>query len=428
MPARKRQCAACGRYGHRVTTCSSRAAQVIRELKSKTYRQPMRKIKGGTLAPRKFGDLRKNASKDYRKHGWDPRVKAVRRLKLAERRGKGLFSGLSPDPKQSLEKLQEAKYIPKMPKRCPACRGAEIGLTVKAKSRHVWYVCKAYGCRKWIHPYTSSAFKGSKLNPSQLFVVTHKYTNSDAIVPPRVDDLAGECEGGRDAAKKVVDTLMQVEVKEAKRANVRGRIGGDVEVDEHGVRSFHISTKNAIYAPFVPAKLRAKRCKYYLNYVRVIGLRKRGAGKVFLKFLPPRPLPPGSKPPPLSNAELLRSRILNRCLPKTTVLHSDGALAYPAVVKSRYKHLRPRAVSHKHMEFVKRVTPVRLKTGISASLTGTQAIHSTWGTLNACVPKQLKTKLGHVMNPRLEDYVWVWLYRANHRNRDGFLDMGKLFA
>lgn len=428
MALHQRQCTACGKLGHTVTTCSSRAAHVIRELKSKIRRLPMRKVKGSTLLPRKFGNAKKVASQQYTKHPRAERRKLVRRQRLAARRGKGLLSGFSADPRQSLQKLQEAKYIPKMPKRCPQCLRGGLSVVRKGAGRRVWYVCTAWGCRKWVHPYTSSAFQGSKLSPAMLFMVIHKYTNTDNITPPRVDDLAGDCEGGRDAVKNVVETLRQAEIKAAKRANVRGQVGGDVEIDEHGIRSFHISVGNVAYAKYIPSKLKGQGFKYYLNYVRVIGLRQRGAGKVYLRFLPPRPLPPGSKPPPLSNSELLRSRILHRCLPKSTVLHADGARAYPSVVKAHFRGLRTRAVSHKHMEFVKRVTPARLKSGRSASLTGTQAIDSTWSTLNASIPKELHTKKDHEMNARLEDYVWVWLYRINRRNSDGFVELGKLLC
>ncbi len=84
---------------------------------------------------------------------------------------------------------------------------------------------------------------------------------------------------------------------------------GDVEVDEHSVRSFHVCVRNPLYQQFVTACLAKKKCSYYLNYVRVIGMRQRGNGPERLKFLPPHLLSPQSKPPPISSKELKESRI-----------------------------------------------------------------------------------------------------------------------
>lgn len=253
-----------------------------------------------------------------------------------------------------------------------------------------------------------------------------RYTSLDNMTAPSVDDLAGEAECGRDAVRSVVEVLRSTESAVAQSENNRGHLTGDVEVDEHGVRSFHISTKNEFYKKYITKKLAAGGHTYYLNYVRVIGLRKRGGGRVILKMLPPKPLPPGSRPPPLSDAELLESRVLRRVHLKACVIHSDGAQAYPSIIRKHFKGLKARAVSHKNMEFVKGVPAVNLgKHWKSSTLTGTQSIDATWGTLDACIPSQLRTKVGNKMNPLLEEYIWSWVYRVNHRNVDGFQTLGR---
>ena len=43
-----------------------------------------------------------------------------------------------------------------------------------------------------------------------------------------------------------------------------------------------------------------RKLPYFLNYIPAIRLRNRGGGKTHLEFLPPKRLPPGSKPPPIS--------------------------------------------------------------------------------------------------------------------------------
>ena len=93
---------------------------------------------------------------------------------------------------------------------------------------------------------------------------------------------------------------------------------------------------------------------------------------MFLKFLPPVLLPPGSKPPPPTYKEVTESKLLKRCKPGCIVAHADGAHAYPAVIKKLFRRICHRSVSHKNLEFVKAVRPVTLPNGKrTASLTGT---------------------------------------------------------
>ena len=79
------------------------------------------------------------------------------------------------------------------------------------------------------------------------------------------------------------------------------------------------------------------------------------------------------------------------------------------------------------MEFVRPIRAVRLPSGRSASLSGTQAIDSTWKTLDRSIPSELKTEANHDVNPRLVEYVYSWLYRVNSRNVDGFEQLGGHF-
>ena len=78
------------------------------------------------------------------------------------------------------------------------------------------------------------------------------------------------------------------------------------------------------------------------------------------------------------------------------------------------------------MQFVKVVRPLKVgRCSTSSSLSGTQALDSTWRTLDATIPPQVHSKLNHDANPLLEKYTYVWLYRVNHRNEDGFQRLGK---
>ena len=115
---------------------------------------------------------------------------------------------------------------------------------------------------------------------------------------------------------------------------------------------------------------------------------------------------------------------MKRAKSGSVVIHSDGALAFKSAIQQHFRTLRHRAVAHKNMEFVRRIGPVRLPSGPSSSSTGTQAIDSTWKTLNNSIPDELHTKKGHDVNPLLEEYTWSWLYRVNHRSVDGFATLG----
>ena len=82
-------------------------------------------------------------------------------------------------------------------------------------------------------------------------------------------------------------------------------------------------------------------------------------------------------------------------------------------------------MKHKNIHFVKKIRPVRLPTGMSSSLAGTQAIDSTWKSLDKSIPSTLHTKLHHNVNPKLLDYNWAWVHRVNQWHSDGFATMGE---
>jgi hypothetical protein len=388
------------------------------------------KRKPSKLGRRKCGSYKEAARSKYTVKPKPERRKVARRIGVKERKGTGVIGLLGGESKVALRKLQEAGFV-KSFKKCPFCRRGSLTEPEKRTDKQgdqLWQRCKRYACNRRFNVLRGSKFDKTKLSPAQVALIVKRYTSTDKIVPPAVDDLAGEAESGRFATTEIVEVLRKQEVAVAKRLNVRGQLSGDCEIDEHGVRSYHVSRENKAFQKYHTKKVEASNHKYFLSYFRVIGLRQRGHGKMYMHVLPPKLLPPGSKPPPLSESELLNCKILKRLKKGSVVTHSDGAQAYKSVLKNYFKRLRSRAVSHKDMEFVKKVRPVRLPSGKSSSMTGTQAIDRTWETLDAVVPNQLVTKKSHDINPLLERYCWVWLYRVNHYNKDGFEEMGKYFS
>ena len=197
-------------------------------------------------------------------------------------------------------------------------------------------------------------------------------------------------------------------------------------LNEHGLRTTHISNGNP-NCTFPVMKKGAKKPPYWLLYVRIIGLRRRGGRKVLLKFLPHKLVRPKGRPPPISESELIGSNMLKR-VAKGSVVFSDGAKAYHNLIKKSFMgKIMSRQVSHKNMEFTKKVsTPAgHSKKG------GTQCIDGTWKHLGRFVSHALHTKDGQRpckrINPALESRVNKWMWRSNHRGDDGFRLVGKLF-
>ena len=124
--------------------------------------------------------------------------------------------------------------------------------------------CNRYGCNKRFNVMKASPFDGTKLTPKQVNVIVVRYTSLDSIAPPSIDDLAADAETSRKATKFIVDVLQEKEVQLAKKMNEDGKLAGDVEIDEHGLRSFHVSVNNKAFDQFRSKRLVAQGHKYQL--------------------------------------------------------------------------------------------------------------------------------------------------------------------
>ena len=406
-------------------TCTSRATAVIRDLreKLKLHRVGQKRKPGRATTKRPAAQA---SAKYTPKPGPDKR-KLVRRTHLKERSGKGLVGMLGGDDRVALEHLHVAGYVPRHKKRPECKKGALSGPAARTDKAgaHLWYRCTSNACHVRFNALKHSMFSSAKLTPKQLAMVIQQYVHQHRQdCPASLGQLGGGLRGWRIQETSVVEKLRAVEVAVAKKQNSAGQLTGDLEVDEHGIRSYHVSKTNAAYEQYHSKALLKKSHPYSLNYIRVIGLCKRGCGRVFVHFLPPKLLPPKSRPPPVSEQEAIDSGILKRAKPGSCVIHSDIALAYKTVIKSKFPKLKHRSVSHRNKEFVKAVKPVRVPSGLTASSSGTQCIDSTWRSLDQTIPTALHTKKGHTVNPLVEEYTWCWLYRINHRMVDGFASLG----
>ena len=365
------------------------------------------------------------------------RISTVRSVGVKGLKGKGVAS--LADQAMALQRLEKAKYVV-WPKACPRphCNG-NLSKPILKKGRPGFFHkrCTSFGCRSTVAAYENSPFKGSRLNAAQLWCAIDGYTNNGSLKKPSTDTLCSSVEAGRFAVLKVTDALRGLVAKDAKIKNAKGTVSGDLEVDGHAVKSFHVSKTNPHFRHLHPKTtdnskraLRLRKAPYFLCYLRVLGLRKRGAGKIYLAIGDFTLLPPRSVPPPENTVEVVKSKLLSRAK-AGSVLHFDGAHAWPAAVEKAYKHkkFKIRKVIHKKMQFVAKCRRTRLsKSILSASLTGTQAIDSTWRTVNSYT-HLVKTKVkDKSLNPRLYTAVYEWLWWANRPNQNGFDACGDLVA
>ena len=136
--------------------------------------------------------------------------------------------------------------------------------------------------------------------------------------------------------------------------NLTRKMTGDIEADAHGIRKLYISNKNRMFSQEVAeATERFKRAKpdedvpkYWQAHFRVLGLKartftghvqKRG-GKIVIKALPFKLVPPGASPPVESKREILQSDILKHLGdPKMIRMYSDGAKAWESIYLHGYE-------------------------------------------------------------------------------------------
>ena len=331
---------------------------------------------------------------------------------------------------ECLSRMQTAGWVHKKPAACPHCRCRKklsgpqrhIGRGKVVKGGCLYYRCSK--CKRRFNCLKFSKLPFVKMSPGQLHTVLSSYTDFGKEASPSSDDLATLVGAGRHQVRKIVDTLRSVEAMQGEKSNKTGSVQGDVEMDEHGIRVMHIGKNNPHYQKTMPAFHKGKGApSYWLLYLRVIGLRRRGGDKTYVKLLPFKLVRPGAKPPPLSNDELTNCGLLER-IKKGSVVLTDGAQAYQSVITSLYSgKLLSRNVVHSRMEFTR---TVRTPKGHS-NIAGTQSIDRIWQQLDKAVPASVHNKANHEVNPMFVKYVWAWLFRHNNGNADGYTLLAKFF-
>ena len=429
-----RHCTCCGKPGHTVSTCKAPGATKIRELMGKLRLRVGQRVRKSRVGGQKTGVHAKKAMKAYTPKVIKPTLKKTARTVSAwgaqGRRAKFLRENAI-GAKKALRRLIDAGYVAGLSQ----CQDEECGGSIEEEpvthrnDAALYWRCSNWRCRKRHPVLRFSPWPETRLTVAQLCRAIEEYTEYDKRVPPEVDDIAKAAGAGRAQISPVVKFLREKEAARGKAENEEGTVAGDLETDVHGVCKIYVSPNNPHYQHLLPEKHATSPEKYYQLFHRVAGLRPRGRGKFYIKFVRHHTLvPPKARPPPESIDEILETDILSRGR-KGSVLHSDGAPCYPALAKHpRYAakkfRLPTKAVCHKENEFVGKTRRV----GGTSSLTGTQCGDRAWKELDRCIPATLHRKTAdHQLNPEIDTRIWAWLYRYNHAPcSDGFAQVGAL--
>ena len=86
-------------------------------------------------------------------------------------------------------------------------------------------------------------------------------------------------------------------------------------------------------------------------------------------------------------------------------------LRYCTLLLHLHTHVMLRSVVHKKSEWTK-----KCKVKGKANLAGTQVLDRSWMWLKKFVPHALKNRYDKVINPRLWEYIYQFVYRHNQKD------------
>lgn len=247
---------------------------------------------------------------------------------------------------------------------------------------------------------------------------------------PRVADAQAQLKLARTGVEHIYQSLQAAEAR-AGEAICRlqeksGRMVGDIEADAHGIRKLYVGQANPVFQKEVAeATERFKKAhpqkqvpKYWQAHFRVLGLKartyrghvaKRG-GRIVLKTLPFKLVPPGASPPVESKSEIVNSKIMNFLGDSKQIrLYSDGAKAWESLCQQ--KKIKNFPVTHGKQQFTRKLKVMK-KPG--ATLAGTQVVDRWWQSLDRYIPSSLNNKDWSKggLNQKLILYMhaFVWRY------------------
>ena len=420
------RCTACGKEGHRIETCPTKAAAIIRELRKHikdmegTKRAKVIRRQKVRYTPNKTGDHKRAAQKAYTGER-PPKDKNARFRKgpTFEAEEETVNTPLG-----AMLWCQSCRFLEK-PVSCPLCGGDLSEPNADRRPGFVYVRCLSWQCREWHNAMKFGEFNSLPITMKKLAKAILFYARGSKTRAVRASDLVQHCGIAKTPAQTILNVLRGKEAEAGLRESRSLKLTGNLEGDGHGLRKTFISANNEHFAKEIKAAKALhpnKEIKYFVLHVRLGGLCERG-GRICIAPLSFKLVPPGARPPPESTIEIASSKLLDRASQlKQLTIYSDGAHAWPKCI-GNYPKLRSVAVAHKKSQFVK---VVRRKGG-SSSRAGTQSIDQLWRQLDSYIPKELKTKYKHQVNNELYTYVYSWVWRHNLGDANLLAAISKLF-
>jgi hypothetical protein len=343
-PNKTKICGCCGRKGHTLLRCSLPGAKLLLQLRRAAAPARRAKVARKVVKTR----VRKQNSKKYkasraRLYSGPKVVKTVKATPPHASTYNACGSTAT-----AYAALLEAGYLSKPPKLCPKCNGAFLDSPKEFLPGYLHSRCADHvDCGKR-HNVTSFGALGAAVNlrswelPS-LHAAVVMWT-SDPRKAPLASAVSKVLHLSVDKLLGLYHYLLSLEAAAGRRFSAAGMLHGDVEGDGTLVRVTRISEANPNYKKEVleaQTKLRASSTfrtihksrmpKVWNGQMRMVGLLERNGGKLLLKELPIRLVPPGAPPPPESAQDLSSTSTMKHVAPGCC-LFTDSAHAWRQAV------------------------------------------------------------------------------------------------
>ena len=334
--------------------------------------------------------------------------------------------------KAAVQEMNSVGYV-NIPSECPTCKvGHLFDHTFAAKQRtQVIFRCDDADCRAGFSALSLSSVlpsnMGRGLTPTKVNEGIKIYTSAGIHKPPSPEAAAKQLQCGKKPMLRLFAALQNKEAQLGTTLNRRTKLGTNVEVDGHLLRTGRISHRRAmsLYPHLVEEwqkKHNGEPCpKYWLMPLTILGAWERGSDKGVLAPGRLKLSAPSSKPG-TEGLEEVRGSALFEHIKKNTVVFPDGAKAWETVATESRKGLRVAPVVHQKQQFV--IKDRHAKKRGASRWRGTQVIDRRWDGLDAWIGRYISTLKNGRPNPAIMTKVRSYQWRV--RQADIYKQLGKV--
>ena len=232
------RCGACGSTEHRINTCPTKQAHLIRSLQKQ-----VKDLKGKNRKRRKAVDRvekkTRSSPKETRKTHVVKQRKAYRgKVGLARtpcpaevRRKKpqvDMFTEALSSESSAQTWLLSNGFL-KRPRTCSECRGTAFYDYLDSEDRVAHWRCKRFGCGKRFHIFSQSVFHGLRCTSLVLLQMLSFYVRSSLTSTLSPTDLIQHCGAGQTMARHFLQCLRHVEAAAGERFFQETNLKGNIE-------------------------------------------------------------------------------------------------------------------------------------------------------------------------------------------------------